>query len=73
MDIRKFEMNEQSQAVLTVQWEIVKAGDPQPLITKRSTYVQQVNSDNHTSIVAGMSETVEKFSLEIVDFLGKIE
>jgi uncharacterized lipoprotein YmbA len=72
MDIRKFEMNERSQVVLTVQWEIVKAGDQQPLLTQRSTYVQPVDSDNYISIVAGMSQAVERFSNDITNFIRKI-
>jgi hypothetical protein len=72
MDIRKFEMDEQSQVILKIQWQIVKTEDQITISTQRSTYIQKVNSDNYTSIVAGMSQAVERFSRDISDFIRKM-
>jgi hypothetical protein len=72
MDIRKFEMDEQSQVILKIQWQIVETEDQITISTQRSTYIQKVNSDNYTSIVAGMSQVVERFSRDISDFIRKM-
>jgi uncharacterized lipoprotein YmbA len=73
LDVREFGMDDQEQVTLSVQWQIFKTDDQESVSTQRASYVQKVNSDNYSSIVAGMSQTVENFSRHIEEFFREIE
>jgi uncharacterized lipoprotein YmbA len=72
LDVREFVMKQQDAVILSVQWQIIKTDDQELLSTQRATYRQPVNPEDYSSIVEGMSQTIENFSRDIAEILGKV-
>ena len=70
--VRQFEMNAQSQVKLIAQWQILQGAEKKPLITKRSEYLEAVNSENYESVVAGMSKVTIGLSREIAKTINSL-
>lgn len=73
LDVSKFEMNNQDQVILSVQWQILQTEDQKSLSIKRKNYSQSVDPSSYASVAAGMSKTVESFSREIATVFREIE
>ena len=70
--VRQFEMNVQSQVKLIAQWQILQGAEKKPLITKRSEYLEAVNSENYESVVAGMSKVTIGLSRKIAKTINSL-
>jgi uncharacterized lipoprotein YmbA len=72
IDVRQFEMNVQSQVILIAQWQIFPGAQDQPIMTKRSEYLESVNSENYESVIAGMSNLTASLSREIAETINSL-
>lgn len=72
VEVRQFEMNVQSQVKLIAQWQIFPGAVDQPIITKRSEYLESVNSENYESVITGMSNLTASLSREIAETMNSL-
>jgi uncharacterized lipoprotein YmbA len=72
IEVRKFEMDAQSQVKLIAQWQILQEAEKKPLTIKRSEYLEAVNSENYESVVAGMSKITTALSREIAKTINSL-
>jgi len=72
IDVRQFELNVQSQVILIAQWQIFPGVVDQPIITKRSEYLESVTSEDYESVIAGMSKLTASLSREIAEKINSL-
>ena len=72
LEIRQFEMNNNSEVELIAHWQIWQEEDSQLLIVKRSQFREKVDASSYDSIVTGMSKVTADLSKEIVQAIQNL-
>ena len=72
IEVRQFEMNEDSQVKLIAQWQIFRGAVDQPLITERSEYQESANSEDYEAVIRGMSKLTADLSQDIARTINSL-